>query len=114
MIKEILLKTSRLSNDYHSIPIIGTIGTRLGSKVDDEIVLKWPNLSLKYYVDEVIVLEGLDLPLKSNFPEVMTTTPSAVSPSSSLTKVLEETFVKSTTRIQALVQGVRMYKFEIV
>lgn len=67
-------------------------------------------MSLKSHVDKEIILQGRGLPLKGNIPEKVITTSFAVSHS---TKVSQQTSVKSTTKIQALPQGVRIENFEI-
>lgn len=87
MIKEIFPKTSRLFDDFHSIPITGTIYRGSGSEVDEEIILEGPYMSLKSYVDEEINLKGPDMPIKENVPKVITTASSTVSHFSPLTKV---------------------------
>lgn len=68
---------------------------------------------LKSYVDKDIILEGLDLSFKANLHELMITAPSVVSHSSVVTNVASETFINSTTKIQDLLEGIRMYEFEI-
>lgn len=87
MIEEILLETSRLLNNYHSIPVNGTVFPRLGFEVDEEIIIKGSNMSQKYYVDEEIILEVPDLPLKTIVLKVLATASSAVPYSSQPKKV---------------------------
>lgn len=81
-----------------------------GSDVDEEIILEGPDMSPKSYVDEDLILEGPNLPNKSNVLEKVSIAPYMVSHS---TKVSLQTSVKSTSKIQAIPQGVSIDKFEI-
>lgn len=82
-----------LFDTFHSVPVIGTICPGLESEVDEEIILEGTNMSPKSYVGEEMILYGQNLPLKENVPKVSTLANSAVSPFSSLTKVLPKTFL---------------------
>lgn len=70
MIEEIFLETSRISENCHSIPVIGTIWSGLGSDVDEEIILEGSYMSPKSEFDEEIILEYLNYPQKPKFIKI--------------------------------------------